>query len=226
MTNYYRDKLAAQRLKRCYDIAPSRIRHYLQAEVDHVLRKIHPGDMVLDMGCGYGRIFGRLAEKAGQIIGIDIALDNLLLGRKMGLGVANSVWLQMDAVHLAFRDRVFDVVICIQNGISAFHVDSKSLIRESLRVTKPGGIVLFSSYSEKFWEDRLRWFELQSETGLLGEIDRAKTHDGVIVCKDGFTATTVRPGEFLSLAAELHVEARIEEVDDSSLFCEMKTSSF
>lgn len=221
MTNYYRDKLAAQRLKRCYDIAPPRVRQYLQAEVDHVLRKIRPGDMVLDMGCGYGRIFRRLAEKAGRMIGIDIALDNLLLGRKMGLGEANGVWLQMDAVLLAFHDQVFDVVICIQNGISAFHVDPKNLIRESLRVTKPGRIVLFSSYSEKFWEDRLRWFELQSEAGLLGEIDRAKTRDGVIVCKDGFTATTFRPQQFLSLAAELGVAARVEEVDDSSLFCEM-----
>jgi 2-polyprenyl-6-hydroxyphenyl methylase/3-demethylubiquinone-9 3-methyltransferase len=127
----------------------------------------------------------------------------------------------MDAIQIGFCDKVFDVVICIQNGISAFHVNQKELIRESIRVAKPSGIVLFSSYSEKFWNARLEWFERQSEAGLLGEIDYAKTRDGVIVCKDGFTATTVRPDEFLSLTADVNAEVRITEVDESSLFCEI-----
>ena len=52
----------------------------------------------------------------------------------------------MDAAALGFRDRVFDVVVCIQNGISAFKVDRRALIAEAIRVTRPGGSVLFSSY--------------------------------------------------------------------------------
>jgi len=95
------------------------------------------------------------------------------------------------------------------------------LVRESLRVTKPGGTVLFSSYSDRFWEDRLHWFQLQSEAGLLGEIDHEKTGDGVIVCKDGFTATTVEPEEFFSLVEGIDIDTRIVEVDKSSLFCEI-----
>jgi 2-polyprenyl-6-hydroxyphenyl methylase/3-demethylubiquinone-9 3-methyltransferase len=128
----------------------------------------------------------------------------------------------MDAARLGFQDRAFDCVVCIQNGISAFHVDKQVLISESVRVTRPGGNVLFSSYSDKFWKHRLEWFERQSEAGLLGEIDYENTKDGVIVCKDGFTATTVRGEDFLSLTARLNASVRIVEVDESSLFCEIK----
>ncbi|MBL7073812.1 class I SAM-dependent methyltransferase [candidate division KSB1 bacterium] len=221
MIGYYNDKLSAERLKRCYEIAPPRVRQYLKAEVNYVLRKIRPGDMVLELGCGYGRILSRLAQKSGWVIGIDTSLASLLLGRGMYHIVSKFHLLNMSAVQLAFRDRIFDRVICIQNGISAFHVNQQDLIRESIRVAKPGGTVLFSSYSDKFWKDRLEWFQLQSEAGLLGEIDRKKTRRGLIVCKDGFTATTVQPHRFLSLTAELNVDARIVEVDESSLFCEI-----
>lgn len=221
MSSYYKDKLSAKRLRQCYEIAPLRVKQYLEAEVNHVLQKIHPGDKVLELGCGYGRILGRLAQKAGLVIGIDTSPASLFLGQKMLRDISNCILLNMNAVQLAFGDRVFDRVICIQNGISAFHVNHKDLIRESIRVTKPGGTVLFSSYSDKFWDVRLEWFYLQSDAGLLGKIDSEKTGNGVIACKDGFKGTAVRPHQFLSLTAEFNVAAQIVEVDESSLFCEI-----
>ena len=69
---------------------------------------------------------------------------------------------------------MFDAVVCLQNGISAFHVDPERLIGESLRVTKPGGTVFLSSYSDRFWAYRLAWFKLQEAEGLVGEIDYEK----------------------------------------------------
>jgi ubiquinone/menaquinone biosynthesis C-methylase UbiE len=221
MSDYYIDKLSAEQLKRCYDIAPPRAKQYLDAEVNHVLEKISSDDTVLELGCGYGRILSRLCQKARWAIGVDTSLASLRLARLMLHDVENCDVLKLDAVCLAFRDQVFDCVVCIQNGISAFHVDQKSLMRESIRVTKPGGLVLFSTYSDKFWKHRLEWFQLQAENGLLGEIDQEKTRDGVIVCKDGFEATTVSSQTFSSLAAEFNVDAKIVEVDESSLFCEL-----
>ncbi|MFH1011055.1 MAG: class I SAM-dependent methyltransferase [bacterium] len=221
MSDYYADRLSAERLKRCYEIASPRVQQYLEAETDFVLEKIRPSDIVLELGCGYGRVLARLAKKAHRVVGIDTSLASLQLARDELRGFSNCYLAAMDAVRLGFRDKAFDVVICIQNGISAFFVNQRALIRESIRVAKSGGIVLFSSYSEKFWNDRLEWFERQSEAGLLGEIDYERTRDGVIVCKDGFTATTVRPDESLSLTADLSAAVRIIEVDESSLVCEI-----
>jgi len=219
---YYDRTLSAERLKRCYEIAPSRVRQYFEAELNHVLKIIHRKDFVLDLGCGYGRIIPVLAEKAKYVFGIDTSLSSLILGKEMLEGIPHVMLQKMDAIDLAFGNEVFDVVLCLQNGVSAFHVDQKKLICESIRVTKPGGRIFFSSYSEKFWDHRLEWFVLQSKAGLLGEIDFSKTKDGVIVCKDGFSASTVSPEGFRILTSTIkNVEVKIEEVDESCIFCEI-----
>jgi hypothetical protein len=101
-------------------------------------------------------------------------------------------------------------------------VDQRELIRESIRITKSGGTILFSSYADKFWPERLKWFQIQVHAGLLGAIDLKTTRDGVIVSKDGFTAHTVRPHDFEALVSGFDVETTITEVDASSVFCEIK----
>jgi 2-polyprenyl-6-hydroxyphenyl methylase/3-demethylubiquinone-9 3-methyltransferase len=56
---------------------------------------------------------------------------------------------------------------------------------------------------------------------LLGEIDYDRTGEGRIVCKDGFTATTLTQEDFQELTSGLNANIRIQEVDESSLFCEI-----
>ena len=80
---------------------------------------------------------------------------------------------------------------------------------------------MFSSYCESFWPERLKWFEIQSEHGLIGAIDYQRTGNGLIVCTDGFRATTVNADGFRSLARALGLTPKIVEVDNSSLVCEI-----
>jgi 2-polyprenyl-6-hydroxyphenyl methylase/3-demethylubiquinone-9 3-methyltransferase len=222
MRGYYSDRLSADRLRRCYEIAPPAVKAYLEAEIDHVISTLSPGDRVLELGCGYGRVLARLGPHARSLFGIDTSLASLLAAREY-LGAASSYRLAgMDATRLGFRDGVFDVVLCIQNGISAFAADKGDLFREAVRVARPGGLVLFSSYAERFWPQRLEWFEAQAAEGLIGPIDRERTRDGVIVCRDGFRATTVGPEEFKELAHSVELQAGVMEVGGSSLFCELK----
>ncbi|MBN2563176.1 MAG: class I SAM-dependent methyltransferase [Phycisphaerae bacterium] len=219
--DYYADKLSADRLRRCYEIAPWRVRQYLDAEIRHVLDRIRATDAVLELGCGYGRVLAQLAAKARLVVGIDTSHASLQMARQRQRGASCCHLVRASAIALGLRDGVFDTVVCVQNGISAFHVNQRDLLGESIRVARVGGRVLFSSYSDAFWDARLEWFRVQSEHGLIGEIDWAATRDGVIVCKDGFTATTVSADEFVSLTAPFDVDVTIEEVDHSSLFCEM-----
>ncbi|OYD17473.1 hypothetical protein CH333_00860 [candidate division WOR-3 bacterium JGI_Cruoil_03_44_89] len=86
---------------------------------------------------------------AGWVIGIDTSLAGLFFGRERLRGISNCLLLKMDAIQLAFRSEVFDRVICIQNGISAFHVNHRDLIREDIPVAKPGGTVLGLFRSER-----------------------------------------------------------------------------
>jgi SAM-dependent methyltransferase len=213
---YYAQKLSAERLRRCYELAPPRVRRYLEAEIEYVLDRIGPGDTVLELGCGYGRVLGRMAERARRAVGIDTSPESLRLA-----GGPNVALALMDAAALGFRPKAFDVVACVQNGVSAFGVDRRTLIGEALRVTRPGGTALFSSYAAAFWDHRLEWFRRQSGAGLLGEIDEGRTGDGVIVCRDGFRVETVGEEGFRELTRGLAAEVRLTVVDSSSLFCEL-----
>jgi len=216
---YYVEKLSGERLRECYRVAPPRVQQYLRAELDFLLEHVSTGDEVLELGCGYGRVVLELAGRATKVVGIDTAPDSLALARELATERMSCAFELMDAVSMDFEDDRFDVVACVQNGICAFGVERLALLREALRVTRPGGSVLFSSYSDRFWEHRLRWFELQAEHGLVGELDRERTGDGTIACVDGFRSGRMTPDGFRSLCAQLEVEAEITEVDGSSVFC-------
>ncbi len=219
MGQYYAESLSAERLKRCYEIAPPRTKQYLEAEAEFVLSNLSSKYRVLELGCGYGRFLKQLLPASESVVGIDISLENLLLAQKT-LGSFHNLGLgQMNADTLGFSDRCFDAVLCIQNGISAFKTNPMQLLQESIRVTRSGGICIFTSYSEKFWKSRLDWFKLQSEEGLLGEIDWDATQNGTIVCKDGFRATTYSVQDFQELADSIGVEYTLAEIDDSSVCC-------
>ncbi len=221
MESYYADKLSAERLRRCYELAPPPVERYLAAEIDHVRRGMTPGSRVLELGCGYGRVLRELAPRAAEIVGIDISLSSLTLAHAELAHRDNVRLVLMDAANLAFRPQIFDLVCCVQNGISALGVVRRRLLAAALAVTRPGGQVLFSSYAAEFWEERLNWFRIQAAHGLVGEIDEAATGDGVIVCRDGFRAATVGPEEFAALAADVERRAEIEVVAGSSLFCRL-----
>jgi len=224
MPGYYADKLAADRLRRCYELAPPPTRAYLRAEIDFVRERCRATMSLLELGCGYGRVLLGLRGAARWMVGIDTSPASLALGCEARDTADRIDLLAMDATRLGFAAQCFDLVVCIQNGISAFGVDRTALVREAIRVTRPGGRALFSSYAAGFWEDRLEWFRIQADHGLIGEIDWTATGGGVIVCTDGFRATTVGREEFRALARALGVAAEITEVAGSSLFCEFQAS--
>jgi SAM-dependent methyltransferase len=216
---YYERNLSANRLLKCYEMAPPRIKQYLNAEIKFVISNIHHKDLVLELGCGYGRVMREVSQFGSWVVGNDISKESLELAKSYMKGCHNYVVFRMDASRMAFQSGIFDAVFCIQNGISAFGVNPERLIAESARVTKDKGVILFSSYSPKIWQDRLAWFREQAELGLIGDIDEAKTGNGTIVCKDGFSATTVSSTRFAELFNKFELQTSIIEVDESSIFC-------
>ena len=214
--DYYTRKLHAGRLDRVYALAGPRVRQYLRAEIDHLQAALSPGDRVLELGCGTGRVLAPLAQVAGHGWGVDNAAASIMWAYREHPELTLAV---MDAAALGFAAQCFDIVVAVQNFISACGLPPEQLLRECVRVTRPGGRIFLSSYAERFWPHRLGWFRDQAAAGLLGAIDEDATGDGVIVGQDGFRATTLGPGEFRDLAAAVGAAAQVYEVDRSSLFC-------
>ncbi len=216
---YYEDHLSGERLRRCYEIAPPRIRRYLDAEVAFVRESVRGFNRVLELGCGYGRALRDIAPVVSHAVGCDTSRASLRLARAF-LGPRDETELvRADAARLSFASGTFDAVACIQNGISAFGVDRRRLVSEAVRVARSGGLLLFSTYSPRIWNERLEWFRLQAREGLIGPIDEPRTRAGTIVCTDGFRATTVGGREFTALFEGIGLLPELREVDGSSVFC-------
>jgi 2-polyprenyl-6-hydroxyphenyl methylase/3-demethylubiquinone-9 3-methyltransferase len=224
MPGYYSEKLSAARLKRCYDLAPPRVKQYLRAEIDFAAGLIKQNHCILELGCGYGRVIDQIAAKAKNVFGIDTSLGSLIMAKEYLSHPDNCHLICSDAVSPSLMTGQFDLVLCLQNGISAFRVNPKNLIQNAYRLNKAGGKALFSTYSEKFWNDRLDWFQIQARYGLIGEIDKEATGEGVIICKDGFRADTVSPTQFKNLISTITQNFELIEIDKSSLFCILEKS--
>ena len=100
MTGYYAEKLSGRRLKLCYELATTRVRQYLEAEIRHVLSRVRPTDRVMELGCGYGRVALRLAEVARQVVGVDTARESLEMARELAGVNSRCEFLNMDALDL------------------------------------------------------------------------------------------------------------------------------
>ena len=207
MSNYYQDNLNANVLYQVYQTELPRIRQYLQAEIDYVKKALTGNEHILEIGAGYGRIMKELSPAAAAVTGIDISDNSVQLGKEY-----------LNNFNKSTFDGEFDVVICLQNGLSAVKGNPGELIRGCLNALKPGGTAYFSTYSDKIWETRLDWFREQARKGLLGEVDEEKTKDGVIICKDGFRADTFSRQDFISLGEASGCRYEVDETDSSSLF--------
>ena len=215
--NYYAQKLNSQKLHQVYETKIERVKRYLDAEIRFVAEHLSGNEKILELGAGYGRIMKELAPHAGSILGIDISASSVALGKEYLKDVPNCRIEVLDA-HDVDCDSEFDVVLGLQNALSALKGSAPDVVRRAVGALVPGGKAFFSTYSPRFWLHRLEWFQEQAEKGLLGEIDPEKTRDGLIVCRDGFTATTFTAKDLEQLALEIGCVFHISEVDESSLF--------
>lgn len=215
--NYYAKKLNSQKLYQVYQTQIEMVKQYIDAEMNFVRHELHGHEKVLELGAGYGRIMKGLAPFAASIVGIDISKDSVEFGQEYLKDSPNCQLKVMDAHKLEFGPE-FDVVICLQNGLSAMKGEALNLVEQGMKGLSHGGKAYFSSYSPKFWEHRLAWFHEQANKGLLGEIDLEKTKDGIIMCKDGFIATTYSQEDMERLGQAAGYNYRIQEVDNSSIF--------
>jgi demethylmenaquinone methyltransferase / 2-methoxy-6-polyprenyl-1,4-benzoquinol methylase len=102
-----------------------------------LVRRLRPrrGERALDLACGTGLIFDRLAMRLGPgaVVGLDINLA--MLGRARRAEPGRAV-LRADSVKLPFRDGSFDLVTA---GYLFKYVPLGRLSAEIRRVLRPGG---------------------------------------------------------------------------------------
>lgn len=94
-----------------YDRQISQYQHYL--EINNAIKKIDPkpGDVILDVGCGTGRITSKILEKGCKVVAIDFSGESLKIckSRCNELNLQDNIYLiKSDACNLPLKANIFD----------------------------------------------------------------------------------------------------------------------
>ncbi|MFW6140073.1 MAG: class I SAM-dependent methyltransferase [Acidobacteriota bacterium] len=103
---------------------------------------VQKGDQVLDAGCGTGRLIPYLKKSAGRtgrIVEMDFAQKMLDIAKKK-YSNSNICFVQSDAQHVPFKEKVFDVVICF--ALLPHIPDKQRALREFKRILKPNSLLV------------------------------------------------------------------------------------
>ncbi len=106
-----------------------------------------PNPLVLDVGCGTGRLARALFFQPrfrGHIVGVDLSRRMLAHAVRETRPWADRVaFIRRDARFLPFSDHTFDAVVSLE--MLEFTPDPRRVVRELVRVLRPGGILLVSN---------------------------------------------------------------------------------
>jgi SAM-dependent methyltransferase len=101
-----------------------------------------PGQKVLDVGCGYGRIAIPLAQSGLEVTGLDHA-DMLLQAaqREAELRHVPVRWVSASMCLVPLPDRLFDVALCLWSAFHELLQEDEQLraTQEIYRLLRPGG---------------------------------------------------------------------------------------
>lgn len=122
------------------------------------LLAVKPGERVLDIGCGNARDIAKIAERGGQVVGVDISAGMIAAAKQeLGRMGMSGITLQVgDATSLVFPDAYFDKVLCSE--VIEHIPDASQALREMRRVLRPGGSLVLSTPNkgslygfERYW---------------------------------------------------------------------------
>jgi len=143
-------------------------RHHLDITEKTIRRmNLHPGERVLDLGCGSGwatRLLARLVadgpEGFGQVVGIDVSDGMIRRARAASKDFENILYVWGSAQQIPWEENFFDKVLSVESFY--YYSDQDRALTELFRVMAPRGrlFILINLYRDNpyslQWVDKLK----------------------------------------------------------------------
>jgi SAM-dependent methyltransferase len=142
-------------------------RDTLAAVLDIVGAKIEPGDHVVDVGCGVGRLSRAAAKTAAKVTGVDVSEEMVRQARELNAHLDNVEFLHGDGRHLnGVEDGSADALV---SHVVFQHIPDPKItlgyVAEMGRVLRPGGWAAFQISNDPS-------IHRAKPTGLAGAVRR------------------------------------------------------
>ncbi len=156
-------------------------RRDLDAILSALGARIEPGDEIVEIGCGVGRLTRVLAERGRSVRALDVSSEMLALAREHNPQLANVEWMLGDGATLAgIGDASADV--CFSHVVFQ-HIPDPAItlgyVREMGRVLRPGGWAAFQVSNRPevhrrspWWRRAWAWLRAR-----LGRAPRGQAHE-------------------------------------------------
>lgn len=159
--------------------------------------EIRKDDVILEIGCGIGRVGQALAPSCKQWIGCDVSANMLAFSKERLKEFTNVEHLEISGYDLApIEDSSIDLVYCTVVFMHLDEWDRYNYILEAMRVLKPGGRLLVDNFSLST-EEGWNVFEVHrkiSPQDRPGHISKASTVEelDIFLKRAGFKNVTAQ----------------------------------
>ncbi len=146
---------------------------------DHV----HPGDRVLDLGCGTGTLAQMCIERGAQVTGVD-ANSGMLAVAKRNSPSANFLNISLSNLDEHLEDESFDIILSTLAFSELTRAERLHVLKQIKRTLKKGGKVLigdeiipenllakFFYYAFRLPMRLLTWIVTQNTTNAISNFD-------------------------------------------------------
>ena len=186
---------------------------WLEKENIYLKKNIKKGTLVLDVGCGFGRNIEAIVKIPKKIVGIE---KNKKLFKKIKEELSNLENVKLfleDAKKMHFADDTFDYSLCMGNTFGDFKEDKIKILKEMKRVTKKGGKIIISVYSEKALDVRIKQYK---KIGMKIK----KVQNGTVYTKDDLILEQFTKEEIRKIFNSVGLKVKIIELNSISYLCE------
>lgn len=136
--------------------------------------------LLLEVGCGGGRLFPVLAKQTGQLVGIEIAERQYQRARSVASQFKNVSVVHGDAADMPFPDDHFDAALMVWNLFGNLADQRDRVLAETLRVVKPGKKICLSVLSQEALEPYLEMLKVNNLTAEHVTEDKVFLREGLI----------------------------------------------
>jgi ubiquinone/menaquinone biosynthesis C-methylase UbiE len=188
------------------------LKDWLEKENNYLQKYVEKNSITLDIGCGFGRNIKELINKNRKVVGVDYDKSVFKVVKKELAEYKNVSLFLEKAEKLHFKDNTFDYVICMGNTFGDMPSTKTKVLSEMKRVTKKGGKIIISIFSENAMEERI---ENLKRAGFI----ITKIKDSDIFTKEGLIAQQFTKEKLKNIFKESGLNVKIIKLNSIAYIC-------